>query len=48
MTSNGDIVTAAFDSWKDVTGYVASIFADDMTEKSPAGPPYPESTPAPR
>jgi len=31
MRSNRDIVTAAFDSWKDGTGYVASIFADDMT-----------------
>jgi uncharacterized protein len=31
MRSNRDIVTAAFNSWKDGTGYVASIFADDMT-----------------
>jgi len=31
MKSNRDIVTGAFNSWKDGTGYVASIFADDMT-----------------
>jgi uncharacterized protein len=31
MSSNRDIVTGAFNSWKDGTGCVASIFADDMT-----------------
>ena len=31
MTSNRDIVSDAFDSWMNGTGYVASIFADDMT-----------------
>ena len=31
MSSNRAIVTAAFNSWQDGTGYVASIFADDMT-----------------
>jgi uncharacterized protein len=31
MTSNRDIVSTAFSSWKDGTGYVTSIFADDMT-----------------
>jgi len=31
MNSNRAIVTAAFNSWQDGTGYVASIFADDMT-----------------
>jgi ketosteroid isomerase-like protein len=31
MTSNRDIVTDAFRSWANGDGYVASIFADDMT-----------------
>jgi uncharacterized protein len=31
VTSNRDIVTAAFSSWTDGTGYVTSIFADNMT-----------------
>jgi hypothetical protein len=31
MTSNRDIVSDAFHSWMNGTGYVASIFADDMT-----------------
>jgi uncharacterized protein len=31
MTSNRDIVTDAFHSWANGTGYVTSIFADDMT-----------------
>jgi uncharacterized protein len=31
MTSNREIVTDAFHSWATGTGYVASIFADDMT-----------------
>jgi uncharacterized protein len=31
MRSNRDIVTDAFHSWANGTGYVASIFADDMT-----------------
>jgi uncharacterized protein len=31
MSSNRDIVAAAFHSWADGTGYVGSIFADDMT-----------------
>jgi uncharacterized protein len=31
MTSNREIVTDAFHSWANGTGYVASIFADDMT-----------------
>ena len=31
MRSNRDIVTDAFRSWADGTGYVTSIFADDMT-----------------
>ena len=31
MSSNREIVTDAFRSWADGTGYVASIFADDMT-----------------
>jgi uncharacterized protein len=31
MRSNRDIVTDAFRSWADGTGYVASIFADGMT-----------------
>ena len=31
MSSNRDIVTDAFRSWADGTGYITSIFADDMT-----------------
>ena len=31
MSSNREIVTDAFRSWADGTGYVASLFADDMT-----------------
>ena len=31
MKSNREIVTEAFQSWADGTGYVSSIFADDMT-----------------
>jgi uncharacterized protein len=31
MTSDRDIVTDAFRSWMNGTGYVTSIFADDMT-----------------
>jgi uncharacterized protein len=31
MSSNREIVIDAFRSWMDGTGYVASIFADDMT-----------------
>jgi uncharacterized protein len=31
MRSNREIVTDAFGSWADGTGYVTSIFADDMT-----------------
>jgi uncharacterized protein len=31
VSSNREIVTDAFRSWADGTGYVASIFADDMT-----------------
>jgi uncharacterized protein len=31
MRSNRDIVTDAFRSWANGTGYVTSIFADDMT-----------------
>ena len=31
MKSNRDIVTDAFRSWANGDGYVASIFADDMT-----------------
>jgi uncharacterized protein len=31
MSSNREIVTDAFRSWMNGTGYVASIFADDMT-----------------
>jgi ketosteroid isomerase-like protein len=31
MNSNREIVTDAFRSWANGTGYVASIFADDMT-----------------
>jgi uncharacterized protein len=31
MSSNREIVTDAFHSWANGTGYVASIFADDMT-----------------
>lgn len=31
MSSNREIVTDAFGSWANGTGYVASIFADDMT-----------------
>jgi ketosteroid isomerase-like protein len=31
LRSNRDIVTAAFRAWADGTGYVASVFADDMT-----------------
>jgi hypothetical protein len=31
MRSNRDIVTDAFHSWANGTGYVTSIFADDMT-----------------
>jgi uncharacterized protein len=31
MRSNRDIVTDAFYSWVNGTGYVTSIFADDMT-----------------
>jgi uncharacterized protein len=31
MRSNRDIVSDAFRSWADGTGYVTSIFADDMT-----------------
>ena len=31
MSSNREIVTDAFRSWANGTGYVASIFADDMT-----------------
>jgi uncharacterized protein len=31
MSSNRDIVTDAFHAWADGTGYVASIFADEMT-----------------
>ena len=31
MSSNRDIVAGAFRSWANGTGYVASIFADEMT-----------------
>jgi ketosteroid isomerase-like protein len=31
MSSNRDIVTDAFQSWMNGTGYVARIFAEDMT-----------------
>lgn len=31
VRSNRDIVTDAFQAWANGTGYVASIFADDMT-----------------
>jgi ketosteroid isomerase-like protein len=31
MASNREIVTAAFEAWAAGTGYVASIFAEDMT-----------------
>jgi uncharacterized protein len=31
MRSNRDIVTDAFRSWAEGTGYITSIFADDMT-----------------
>jgi ketosteroid isomerase-like protein len=31
MSSNRDIVTDAFQSWMNGTGYVGSILADDMT-----------------
>jgi ketosteroid isomerase-like protein len=31
MSSNRDIVTDAFQAWMNGTGYVASIFAEDMT-----------------
>ena len=31
MSSPRDIVTTAFDEWMAGTGYVSSIFADDMT-----------------
>ncbi|HUC23003.1 MAG TPA: hypothetical protein VMA73_09875 [Streptosporangiaceae bacterium] len=31
MSSNREIVTDAFHSWANGTGYVGSIFADDMT-----------------
>ena len=31
MASNREIVTEAFEAWSDGTGYVASIFAEDMT-----------------
>jgi hypothetical protein len=31
MSANREIVTDAFRSWADGTGYVGSIFADDMT-----------------
>jgi ketosteroid isomerase-like protein len=31
MTTNRDIITKAFDEWSNGTGYVSSIFADDMT-----------------
>ena len=31
MRTNRDIVAGAFHAWMDGTGYVASIFADDMT-----------------
>jgi uncharacterized protein len=31
MRSNRDIVTDAFHSWAEGTGYITSIFADDMT-----------------
>jgi ketosteroid isomerase-like protein len=31
MSSNLDVVADAFHSWADGTGYVSSIFADDMT-----------------
>lgn len=31
MPSNRDLVTDAFAAWSDGTGYVTSIFADDMT-----------------
>ena len=31
MSSNREIVAGAFRSWADGTGYVGSIFADDMT-----------------
>ena len=31
MSANREIVTDAFRSWSDGTGYVGSIFADDMT-----------------
>jgi uncharacterized protein len=31
MSSNREIVADAFGSWADGSGYVASIFADDMT-----------------
>lgn len=44
MSSNRDIVTDAFRSWANGTGYVASIFADDMiweiTGRSPASRKY--------
>jgi ketosteroid isomerase-like protein len=31
MTANRDIISRAFDEWSAGTGYVSSIFADDMT-----------------
>jgi uncharacterized protein len=31
MPSNRDVVTEAFAAWMNGTGYVASIFADEMT-----------------
>jgi len=31
MPSNREIVTEAFTAWMNGTGYVAGIFADDMT-----------------
>ena len=47
MPSNRDIVTEAFAAWMNGTGYVASIFADDMTweiaGKSAASKKYPST-----
>ena len=40
MKSNRDIVTDAFRSWANGDGYVASIFADDMTWEITAGTSY--------
>ena len=31
MSANRDVVTEAFAAWMNGTGYVSSLFADDMT-----------------